>query len=159
MNRPYITKYIFIVEILAYVMNFVAFIIGIICVITADGEVPTHYDMYGNVTDYGSPAVLLLMPIIMFFTLAIMTICLHVVKAENWNMKNINITEQNALPLYIEVGKMNAELMFMIGFYSLVFTAFWALNYMKHVGLMTVLFCVCLFGDIIYRSIRMNKYK
>lgn len=159
MNRPYITKYIFIVEILSYVMNFIAFLIGVIMLITTDGEIPTHYDMYGNVTDYGSPATLLFMPIVILFTLAIMTISLHVVKPENWNIRNITITEQNALPLYIEVGKMDAELMFMIGFYSLLFTVLWALNYMKHVGLLTVIFCVFLFGDIIYRMVRLNKYK
>lgn len=86
MNKPYIKKSHLIVEIVSYVLILAAIIFGIIMTCTIEGEVPTHWDMSGNVDGYGSPASMLILPIIMLFTNLLVSACIHIMPAKSWNM-------------------------------------------------------------------------
>lgn len=86
MNKPYIKKSQFITEIVSYVVLFATIIYVIIKICTTEGEIPTHWDLSGEIDGYGSPATMLILPIIMFFSNLIISISLHFLSAQSWNL-------------------------------------------------------------------------
>lgn len=86
MNKPYITKKLFIGELLSYIPLVIAFIYAIVQMATIEGEIPTHYNFQGEIDGYGSPAVLLMIPAIILFTNLIITVVNHFLPDKSFNM-------------------------------------------------------------------------
>ena len=60
-------------------------------------QIPTHFDLGGNVTGYGGKAVLWLLPGIAFFTFALITVVEFFPKT--WNT-GVTVTQRNAARVY-----------------------------------------------------------
>ncbi|MGN0438498.1 MAG: DUF1648 domain-containing protein [Lachnospiraceae bacterium] len=86
MNKPYIKKSHVIAEIASYLFLLAAIVFAIVKICTTDGQIPTHWDLNGEIDGYGSPVSLLIMPLIMFFANLTVSICIHLVSAESWNL-------------------------------------------------------------------------
>lgn len=86
MNKPYITKKLFIGEVLSYIPLVITFIYAIVQMATIDGEIPTHFNFQGEIDGYGSPAALLILPAIMLITNLIISITNHFCSEESYNL-------------------------------------------------------------------------
>lgn len=114
--KPYITFKTLIVEIIGMLMMVASLIYAVIVAATTKGKIPISYDIHGEVTKYGSPAVLIIMPVSMLFVGLIMCLILHVLPSSAWNMP-VKVKEEKALIVYSDVA-------FMLGLIILEFGAF-----------------------------------
>ena len=158
MNKPYIKLWHFILEIQGYVILLISIIYGIAFAVSTEGEVPTHFQMDGTVDGYGSPATLLILPVVMLFCNVMMSVILHFMNPKSWNMV-VKPTEANALYLYTDVSELMVEMEFIFSVYSLVYM----LTIDKSsviTGIATGVMLVLMFGAIglnIAKSIRHGK--
>ena len=148
MNNAYFTKGRIIFEIITYVILVVAVFYVLIFALQTKGEVPIRYDMKGNVSGYGSPWVLLFLPVSMIFTNGIISLVLHLVPVTAWNM-HIKVNPGKEFIVYGDMIKMMLGCMMILSVYSLIETIFWALN-IDQTLLLSALMCISLFVDIIY---------
>lgn len=118
MNRSFITKKVIITEIIGYALIIISLIAGIVEIVTAPGEVPINYNFKGEVTRYGSPAFLLIMPIVMFFVDLTVSACLHLLPPSSWNMP-VKVKPERAFKVYEDVALMLASLICLFAFFCL----------------------------------------
>lgn len=86
-NRPYYTKLHRTLEILAWAMCIASLVIGIIGIVTIDGEIPTHFDIHGNADSYGSPKSLLTVPLtLIIIGMGTITFVGHHMDPSTWNL-------------------------------------------------------------------------
>lgn len=86
MGKAYIKKSHIIIEIIGYVFIFAAIIYAVITIFTTKGQIPSHWNAAGEIDGYSSSAVLLIMPLIMFFANLVLSLCVHVLPADMWNL-------------------------------------------------------------------------
>ena len=93
-NREYIRPCHRIAVIVSFIILLVSLILAIVLAATTKGEIPTHFDFFGEIDSYGSPWTAVLLPAIMLLTnlgsLAIITF----VPISSWNMP-AKITDAN----------------------------------------------------------------
>lgn len=121
MNRPFICLYHFIIEIASYVFMFASIIWAAVFATGFEGQVPISYDAHGEITGYGSPWFMIIMPIAMLLCLGLMSLCLHVIPPQKWNT-GVKITEQNAFFVYRDIALMVSLFSLILGIYTFVFT-------------------------------------
>lgn len=83
--KKYGTRLHKMMEIFSWVILLISFLIAIYGIFVLPDTIAAHYNMRGEVDGYGSPAILLLMPILMGICLMIMSLCVHLVNPENWS--------------------------------------------------------------------------
>ena len=119
-------------------------------------EIPTHFDVSGNIDGYGSKAVIFLLPVMMIVMFVIMTVTEHF--PQSWNFRNIRITPQNQEQIYA-LGKnmlLSMKLIIMLLFSFL--TVMQTMGTGMPVIVMPVVLAV-IFGDILFWMIRIYRYK
>lgn len=94
-----------IVEIAAWVILAVAFVIAIYGVNTLQGEIPIHYNAYGEADRYGSPASLFAFPAIILLCFILMSGACRFIKPQYWNMP-FEVKEQNKTAVYNDMRLM-----------------------------------------------------
>lgn len=123
MRKPYINKIHMILELLGYIMIMLSLVYAIIMINTIEGEIPTHYNEYGEVDAYGSPTSLLILPIVMLSGCLIITGCLHFLSARSWNTGfKLNPARENIV--LADLGYMMASMVTEMGAFTLVATYF-----------------------------------
>lgn len=157
MNKPYIKKRDVIVEIISYVLLLVAIIYGIVMACTIDGEVPTHWDLTGEVDGYGSPVNMLVLPLIMFFTNLIVSACIHLLPADKMNMP-CKPKPGRELIILNDMVWMMVWIQFVIGLFTMIMTIGF-FNFTVAIGScvwMVILCFVFVFAGY-FRTIKHNK--
>jgi len=120
MNKRFIfTRTNIILEILGYVFCLGALIAAVVGVVTVD-KLPTNYDAAGNVTRYGSPAILFVMPLAMLFANGLMSLCMHLMNPASWNMP-FAVKQGREIAVYRDMVRMVMILEFLCGSYSFGF--------------------------------------
>lgn len=123
MRKPHINKIHIILELLGYIMLMLSLVYAIVMINTIEGEIPTHYNEYGEVDSYGSPTSLLILPIVMLSTCLIITACLHFLSAKSWNTGfKLNPARENIV--LADFGYMMASMVLEIGLFTMVATYF-----------------------------------
>ena len=79
MKKSYITKAHRILEILSWILIAVSFGIAIYGMNVLPSEIATHFNARGVADNYGSPAALLILPIVMAVCLGFMSLIAHFV--------------------------------------------------------------------------------
>ena len=180
-NRNYYTRFHMILEILSWVLMLASLMIAIIGSLTLEGPIATHYDGRGNPDGYGSPATMLLMPIIMIVTNGIVSLIGHFLDPSAWNMPfKVNYLKRLIghfldpsawnMPFKVNYLKRNIvyrdmmSMLFMmeleLAVFAFVFTMMEFLQNMHGIGLFGILFTVVLLGTILFWSVvayRHNK--
>lgn len=121
MRKPYITKIHIILEILSYVLIIASFMIAIIGVNILPEEIPTHYDLSGNVDGYGSPAVLFGMPVTILLCNLITSLIAHFMNPAYWSMP-VKVKEAKKIILYKDVVSLVVAMELEFAVFTLVFT-------------------------------------
>ena len=157
MNKPYIKKWHLIVEIVSYVLILAAIIFGIIMTCTIEGEVPTHWDMSGNVDAYGSPASMLILPIIMLITNILVSATVHFMPAKSWNMP-FKPKPGRELIIFSDMVGMMVWMEFVIALFTLIMTI-WFFNFVicmiGTVALVVGIFAILIAGIVM--AVKHNK--
>lgn len=86
MNKPYFNMRNIILEIAAYLIILAALIYATVCVFTIDGEIPTHYNMAGEIDGYGSAGVLFILPVMMLLLDIMTSLIAHFAPVKYFNM-------------------------------------------------------------------------
>ena len=74
-----------ILEILSWIILGLSFLVAVYGMFTLPDVIATHYNVRGEVDDYGSPATLFMTPVCMGICLLIVSLCMHFVNPRNWN--------------------------------------------------------------------------
>lgn len=157
MNKPYIKKTQFIIEIVSYLFLFAAIVYAIVMACTIEGEIPTHWDLSGEIDGYGSPASMLILPLIMFVSNVIISISLHFAPASSWNLP-CKPKPGRELLILSDMVWMMVWMEFILGIYTLVATiGFQSFQIMmgSTIVMVVLLFVVTIAG--IYAGIKHNK--
>lgn len=121
MAKPYITKKHCIIEIISYVMMLASFILAIIGMVVLPEEIATHFDGAGNVDGYGSPTVLIILPIIMFLCNGMTSLILHFLPPDAWNTP-CKILPGQEIIVYRDMASMIVWMEFEIAAFTLLDT-------------------------------------
>ncbi len=134
MNRPYITKFDFSLEILSYIASIIALIIAVIGVMTTEGTVPTRFENDGSISAYGSPMSFLLLPLLFLAVNAIFSVSIHVVSPAKWRLPVKHFNAENADTVYKDIAHMITCSQLLLSAFSVAFTRY----FVKADGPMTV---------------------
>ncbi len=134
MNRPYITKFAFILEIISYVVTVVALVLAIVGTVTVEGPVPTRFENDGSISTYGSPTAFLLLPLLFLAVNVMFSVSIHVVSPTRWRLPVKNFNQDNANAVYKDVCNMITCAQLLLAVFSIVFTHF----FIRADGIMTV---------------------
>lgn len=158
-NRNYYTRFHMIMEILSWIFLLAALILAVVGCFTLEGPVPIHYDGRGNPDGYGSPASLLLMPIVMMFASGGVSAVGHFLDPSAWNMPfKVNYLRRHIV--YRDMMSMLFMMELELAIFTLAFTLMSYFQNMHGIGLISVLFVVALMGTIVFWSViayRHNK--
>lgn len=124
MNKPYITLRVFITELIGWVMMLASLIISIVRACTIEGEIPINYNSAGEVTKYGSSAIMVFLPASMFFTVGIISLVMHLFPSTSWNVP-VKITPENSLRVYEKTSFFLALLILESALFSLIYVVFY----------------------------------
>lgn len=121
MRKPYINKIHIILEVIGYLACILALVYAIVMANTIEGEIPTHYNIEGEIDGYGSASSLIILPAIMLGTMLLMSACLHLLSANAWNTGfKLNPEKQNIV--LADLGYMIASMVLEIGLFTAVAT-------------------------------------
>lgn len=118
MNRPYIKPVHIVAEFIGIITTVVALLYSVIKAAMTEGEIATHYDFSGNVDGYGSPWVMIILPIIMLVTMIIMVLSLHLASPGAWNFP-FKVNPERAVLVYSDATMAIALMEAEIGIYTL----------------------------------------
>lgn len=107
------------VEVLAWIVMAAAFGAAAYGMKILPDQIAVHYDINGQVDEYGYPASLFILPAIMLLCLALISFVAHFVKPQHWNMP-FEVREANSDRVYGDIRLM----MYLIELESSVF-ALW----------------------------------
>lgn len=156
MSKPYIKKSHKIIEIVSYVILWASIIIAIIGAVTLPDKIATHYNGAGEVDGYGSPASLLLLPIIMLVCNLSCSLILHFLPSNMWNTPS-KVKPGRELATFSVMSCM----MVLIEIEASLFTLFSTILCYKELGSLLnpgiAVFMVALFATIIYGIVGFYK--
>lgn len=156
MSKPYIKKSHKIIEIVSYVILWASIIIAIIGAVTLPDKIATHYNGAGEVDGYGSPASLLLLPIIMLVCNLSCSLILHFLPSNMWNTPS-KVKPGRELATFSVMSCMMVLTEIEISLFTLYSTilCYKELGSMLNPGI--ALFMVALFATIIYGIVGFYK--
>lgn len=156
MSKPYIKKSHKIIEIVSYVILWASIIIAIIGAVTLPDKIATHYNGAGEVDGYGSPASLLLLPIIMLVCNLSCSLILHFLPSNMWSTPS-KVKPGRELATFSVMSCM----MVLFEIEVSLFTLFSTILCYKEIGSMinvgSVVFMVAIFATIIYGIVGFYK--
>ncbi len=93
-NREFLRPGHRIAVIVSFIILLVSLILAIVLAATTEGEIPTHFDFFGEIDAYGSPWTAVLLPAIMLLTNLGSLAIIALVPISSWNMP-AKITDAN----------------------------------------------------------------
>lgn len=154
MNKLYIKPIHIIAELIGFATVFASIVYAVVKAAITKGNIPTHFDFAGNIDGYGSPWVLLVLPVIMLVTLVITSLSIHLMPMNKWNMP-FKVNPERANVVYSDSLMAVALLMPEIGIYTLLETLLFAKG--KSLLILSILLCVALFATAIICMIKASR--
>lgn len=130
-------------EITAWILMALSYAIAIYGMNTLPGEIATHFDGSGHADGYGSPATLLIVPIIITFVTGLMSLILHCLPYDCFNIP-FKVREENSDSVYRIMVNMMVWLELLAAIFSVLATLF---SYMQS-GKLIVVFSIIYFAAI-----------
>lgn len=122
LRKPYITIAHVIIEIVSLVIIILTLLFSIYSIKNISGPIPTHYDFSGNVTGYGSPKTLIVMPLIMLGCNLLVAAAVHLFPKKYWNMP-VKVKPHTSNRVYKDTVWMMVLIELEISIYTAIFTA------------------------------------
>lgn len=119
-NRAYFTPLHYVLELVSFGCLIACFVLAVIAIRTFPETIPTHFAIDGTPDGYGSPASLLVLPIIMTPTTLLISLISHLVQPQCWNMPfAVNKSPKTARIVYQKMITMELLIQFEISVYTL----------------------------------------
>ena len=150
--KEYRTRLHVVLEIATWVMLLLTVLLAVYGIRTLPETIATHYNAAGEADGYGSPASLLVTPLLMVIPLGIISLVVHFVRPEFWNTP-FAVKPENAAAVYRDMTTMMLAVQAEISAYTLYLQITWLLQ----IGLgiaSTIVFVLILFATIIVLSLR-----
>ena len=147
MNKSVLSTIHLMLELLSYVLLIASFAVAI-PTMASGKEIPVHFDMVGNITEYGGPGILIVVPLVMLIINSSVSVMLHCFPFSSWNMP-FKVKPQNQRRVYGCVGYMIVIMAVLMSIFSLVFTILVGTGVTKTVGIFTIFFSAAVIADII----------
>ncbi|MGN0154131.1 MAG: DUF1648 domain-containing protein [Lachnospiraceae bacterium] len=157
MAKPYITKKHCAIEIISYVMLLASFIIAVVGMVVLPEEIATHFDGAGNVDGYGSPVVLIFLPIIMLLCNGVTSLILHLLPPDAWNTP-CKIKPGQEIIVYRDMSSMLVWMEFEIAAFTVFDTIMTYLQSGKMILVGAIVFMVALTVTIIYEIVMIVRH-
>ena len=158
-KRSYITGSCKMIEILSYLLIVASVVVCAYIIKHTDGPIPTHYGFNGEVDGYGPATMLLTLPGSILFTNLIVSLCLHLIKPEHWNMP-FKINPGREVIVFHDMALMMVVLELLLSLWTLLTTIDWGMGKGDHILLLSIILTVSvfvvIFGFIIIAA-RHNK--
>lgn len=127
--RIYIKGYHKIIELISYVLVLASLVLAIVGMAVIKNDVPIHYNLAGEADGYGSFGALIIFPIVMLFTNAIVSLLM---RFAGTNMVNLPFRiREDAMPLAMNLTVLMLVLTmldFSVMSLAMVIMSFFALN-------------------------------
>lgn len=156
MGKPYIRIRHIVVEIVSFVFLLASVIFAVIKAASIEGEIPTHYNLQGEIDGYGSPYTMLVLPIIMLLTFILISLVVHLVPMRYWNMP-VKVKPERALVVYGDMVMMLLIMELLSGIYTLFETILFV-DAEHSSRAITFVYIALLFGDIVVQIIRVINH-
>lgn len=95
----------FLLEIFTWLFMGSSFCVAIYGISTLPNKIATHFNIHGLPDGYSSPSSLLIFPIIMTICLAIISLVIHVIEPEHWNLP-FEVKKENKVFVYKDMITM-----------------------------------------------------
>lgn len=147
MNRPYITLKHVIMEAISYLLYVASIAYSAYFAVTVKGEAPVHFNMSGNADRYGSPAAIMILPIVMLIVAAFMSLTIHFLPPTMFNLP-FKVKPERALKVYEDTATMMCFVMLEFGIFTVVYTLLVSINgtlpSIVPIGMVIVLFATAI---------------
>lgn len=104
-RKPYITEGHLLLERIGYLLLLGAFAVCAEKAITTGGKIATHFDIHGTPDGYGSPLVMLILPLTMLAVNVLISVLIRKLPPEKMNMP-FEMKPENADAVMTEVSGM-----------------------------------------------------
>lgn len=151
--KEYRTRLHVVLEIAAWLLLLATLLIAVYGIRTLPETIATHYNAAGEVDGYGSPATLLILPMLMILPLGIISLVIHFVRPEFWNTP-FAVKEENAAVVYRDMTTMMHLVQVEIAAFMLYTQIKSFLQDGTRMLAATILFLVVLFATIIGMAVR-----
>lgn len=151
--KEYRTRLHVVLEIATWLILLATLLIAVYGIRTLPETIATHYNAAGEVDGYGSPATLLILPMIMILPLGIISLVIHFVQPEFWNTP-FEVKEENAAVVYRDMTTMMHLVQVEIAVFMLYTQIKSFLQDGTGVLVATVLWMAVLFATIIIMAVR-----
>lgn len=151
--KEYRTRLHIILEIATWLILLFTLLIAIYGIKTLPETIATHYNAAGEVDGYGSPASLLINPLLTVLPLGIISLVVHFVRPEFWNTP-FEVKKENAAAVYRDMITMMLLVQAEIAAFMLYSQIKSFLQDGAEMLAATGLFMVALFATIIVMSLR-----
>lgn len=138
-----------VLELSAWGLGLLAFAVAVFGMLTLPDTIPTHFNMRGEADSWGSPATLLICPIVNVILLAMISLIAHKVSPSVWNMP-FQVAPQRAERVYQEMGNMIFALELEMSAFFLYITVTSYLQTARGIGWMLALWIGLLTYTIIH---------
>ena len=155
-NKIYFSKTSVVMEIAAYVLLLAGMILAVVFMVTGEKEIPLRYDFQGNAEAYGSPAVLLIMPLSMLFVNMIMSLSNHISEMKISGLP-FTVRPGREFNVCCSLVRMVVELQIILALYAVFFTILYAKGLGNYMLLCTGGMVIAVFTVLIVRMVKTAK--
>lgn len=150
--KEYRTRVHVVLEVAAWLMLLLALLLAVYGIQTLPETIATHYNAAGEVDGYGSPATLLILPIMMILSIGLISLIVHFVRPEYWNTP-FRVKKQNATAVYRDLMTMMCLVELEISAFTLYLQIKSFLQEGRGMLIATGLFLMIMFATIIIMSL------
>lgn len=151
--KEYRTRLHGVLEIATWLILLATFLLAVYGIRTLPETIATHYNAAGEVDGYGSPATLLIAPMIMILPLGIISLVIHFVQPEVWNTP-FEVKKEHAAVVYRDMLTMMHLVQLEIAVFALYTQVKSFLQDGTGMLVMTILWIAVLFATIIGMAVR-----
>ena len=145
-----------ILEILSWIILGLSFLVAVYGMFTLPDVIATHYNVRGEVDDYGSPATLFMTPVCMGICLLIVSLCMHFVNPRNWNTVT-EVRRRNRKAVYRDLLTMMVLTELEVSVFTFYLQILFSLETVKGLWIGMLIFCGLIALTVILLSVKMYK--
>lgn len=154
-NKVVLTKAHYFIELISYVFLLAGIILAVVFACSGR-QIPTHYDLQGNIDAYGSASAILMLPIIMLLTNIITSFMLHFMPFKAWNMP-FKVKPDRFAVVYGKIAYMVVIMELCISIFTLIDVLTQMFEKGNVMLQISFVFIACLFADIIWWCIAASR--
>ena len=154
-NALYIKTCHIIIEVFSGVLLLLSLVLCVVFAIGVNGDIPTHFDVMGNPTSYGSPWTALILPVTHLICNLTISGIMHFMPIASWNMPG-KVTDNNRPYIYNDAVWMLVICHIFLSAIALV-SVICTFLFRRHLGAICTIMMVALIASIVFFAVKSYK--